>query len=78
MSSSKNIFRLRDFAERVYLSEAQNTIYPPPSYLLHTVCVYTVYLFTREGGEWGGERVEPERRGEGQKFTKLGRKYQHD
>jgi hypothetical protein len=29
-----------------------------------------------EEGE--GERDEPERRVEGQQFTKLGRKYQHD
>jgi hypothetical protein len=28
--------------------------------------------------EWDGERVEGERRLEGQQFTKLGRKYQHD
>jgi hypothetical protein len=26
----------------------------------------------------GGGRVEPERRLDGQQFTKLGRKYQHD
>ena len=33
--------------------------------------------FTQEGGE-GGERVEPERRLEGQQFIKLGRKYHRD
>jgi hypothetical protein len=42
----------------------------------HTVCVYKVYLFTQETGG-GGERVEQERRLEGQQFTKLGRKYQY-
>jgi hypothetical protein len=43
---------------------------PPPTVL---------YLFTqgRREGERGG-RLEPERRGEGQQFTKLGRKYRHD
>ncbi len=52
--------------------QAHNPI--PPPLLLDTVYVYTVYLFTQEGG--GG--VEPERRLEGQQFTNLGRKYQHD
>jgi hypothetical protein len=42
------------------LSEAQNHIHPPPP---HTHCL-RVY-----------SRLEPERRLEGQQFTKLGRKY---
>jgi hypothetical protein len=67
MSSSKQTDLLRDFAAGVYLSEAQNPI-PPP---LHTVYVYTVYLFTQERG---GGRIEPERRSDGQQFTKL---YRH-
>jgi hypothetical protein len=46
------------------------TPHPPPS---HTLSVYTV-LF--DSGM--GERIEPERRLEGQQFTKLGLKYQHD
>jgi hypothetical protein len=57
----------RDFAAGVYLSEAQNLISPP--YALDT-CIHK--------GKGGGVRVEPERRREGQQFTKLGRKYQHD
>jgi hypothetical protein len=60
-----------DFAAGVYLSVAQNP-YPP----LNTVYVYTVYLFPQGRGKGGG-RVEPERRGEGQQLTKLGRKQQH-
>ncbi len=44
--------------------------YPP----LHNVYVYTVYIFT----QGGGERVEPDRRGEGQQFTKLGRNNKND
>jgi hypothetical protein len=47
-----------------------------PRTLLHCIRVYTVYLFTQ--GRWGRGRVEPESRLEGQQFTKLGRKYQHD
>jgi hypothetical protein len=42
---------------------------------LHTVYMYTVNLFTQGRG---GGRVEPERRLEGQQFTKVGQKYQHD
>ena len=39
----------------------------------HTVCIYCTLTQGRGGG-----RVEPQRRLEGQQFTKLGRKYQHD
>jgi hypothetical protein len=57
MSSSKKINLSSDFAAGVYLSEAHNPVPPPP---LHTVFVYTVYLFL-QGREKGG-RVEPETR----------------
>jgi hypothetical protein len=61
MSSSENFFLLTYFAAGVYLSEAQNPVILPPP--LHTVYVYTVYLFTQvRGGEGGGGKVEPERR----------------
>ncbi len=66
MSSPNKIDLLRDFAEGVYLSETQNTIpFPPPPNALYTCIQYT--YSPREGGE--GERVEPERRGEGQQVT---------
>ncbi len=73
MSSSQKIYLYRDFVAGVDMSKAQNPIHPPRS-----VYVYVVYLFTqRRGGRRG--RVDPERRLEGQQFTKLGRKYQqHD
>ncbi len=71
MSSSKKVYLERDFAAGAYLSEAQNPIPPPP---FHIVYLFTVYLFTQRRG--GGEKLK--RRLEGQQFTKLGRKYQHD
>jgi hypothetical protein len=49
MSSSKTMDLERDFAAGVCLSEAQNFI--PPSFLSHTVYVYTVYLYTQGRGE---------------------------
>jgi hypothetical protein len=58
MSSPNKIYLYRGFAAGVYLSEAQKPITP-----LHTVYVYTVYLFTqshKEGGQEG--RAETERR----------------
>ena len=60
----KRLFKERDFAADVYLSEAQNPIPPPP----YTLYVYTILTH-------GGGGVEPER---GQQVTKLGWKHQHD
>jgi hypothetical protein len=48
------------------------TSYPPPPYTLSTYSRYTIH--TIHAGKGG---VEPERMGEGQQFTNLGRKYQH-
>ncbi len=69
MSSSKEIDLQMDFAAGVYLSETQSPI--PP--LTHSMCIQYTYSHCE-----GGWRVEPERRLEGQQFTKLGGKYQHD
>ncbi len=69
MSWSKKIDLKRDFAAGVYLYEEKPLI--PP--FTHCIRVYSI-LTHREGR---GEN-EPERRGEGQQFTKPGRKYQHD
>ncbi len=46
----------KDFAAGVYLSEAQNSIPPPP---LHIVYANALYLFTQEGrgGELNREKV---------------------
>jgi hypothetical protein len=60
MSSSKKI----DFAAVVYLSEARNPIPPPP---LHTTWIRVYIIFINTGK---GRRVEPERKLEGQQFTK--------
>jgi hypothetical protein len=46
---------------------------PPPLPDKH--CLYILYFDFGKGGSGGGY---PKRRLEGQKFTKLGRKYQHD
>ncbi len=49
MSSSKKIYLERDFAARVYLFEVPSPpMTPYPS--IHIIYVYTVYLFTQEGG----------------------------
>jgi hypothetical protein len=71
MSSSKKIYLCRDFAAGVYLSETQNPI--PPS-LTHCIRVYSVsvlYTYSHREGRGG---VQPDRRLEGQQFTKLDRK----
>jgi hypothetical protein len=52
-------------AAGVYLSEAHNPIPLPPPY----TCIQ--YTYSHRKGEEG--RIEPERRVEGQQFTKLGR-----
>jgi hypothetical protein len=70
MSSYKKIDLKSDFAAGVYRSEAP---YPPPPPLTHGTRVYCILIQTGKGG-----RDKPERRLEGQQFTKLGRKYQHD
>jgi hypothetical protein len=69
MSSSKENDLLREFAAGVYLSEAQN---PIPPLLTHCIRVCSFKKGRREGGELNKRRLE------GQQFTKLGRKYQHD
>jgi hypothetical protein len=66
-----------DFAAVVYLSEAPSPTVTPchtPAYTLY-IHVYSILIHTGKGE---GRRVEPESRLEGQQFTKLGRKYQHD
>jgi hypothetical protein len=68
MPSSKKIYMKRDFAAGVYL--LRHTL----PYTLYTCIKYT-YLHRKEGMRG---RVEPVRRLEGQQFTKLDRKYQHD
>jgi hypothetical protein len=66
----KRLFKERDFAADVYLSEAQNPIPPPPP--KHYTCIQNLKTVTPGGGGGG---VEPER---GQQVTKLGWKHQHD
>jgi hypothetical protein len=73
MSSSKKFTCKRTFRQVfTCLRPGQNPIPPPPPPFTLYTCIQYTYSH-REGG-----RVEPERRGEGQQFTKLGGKYQHD
>ncbi len=73
MSSSKKLTCKGTVPHVFICMRAQNPIPPPP--LTHCKRVYIIlYLFTKGGGG----RVEPERRLEGQQFSKLSRKYQHD
>ncbi len=65
MSSSNKIYLYRDFTASVYWGPLPS--YDPIPLPLHTVYVYTVYLFTQGRGE-GGVGSEPERRSEGQQF----------
>jgi hypothetical protein len=41
----------RDFADGVYLSEAQSPIFPPPPPHIHRIRVYSVFIHT---GKWKG------------------------
>ncbi len=77
MSSPKTIYLKRDYAAYVYLSEAPfppMTPYPPPPHFTHCIRVYCILIHTGRRGGVGG-RVEPERRLEEQRLTKLGRQY---
>jgi hypothetical protein len=78
MSSSKKIKKLTcKWTLRQCSSVGGPEPYPPPPPHTHCIRVYCIfYLFTQGSG--GRGRVEPERRLDGQQFTKLGRKYQHD
>ncbi len=64
MSSSKNVELWRDLAGGVYQPETHNPV-PTPAYTLFTCIQYT---YSHRGG---GGRVAPQRRWEGQQFTKL-------
>ncbi len=57
---------------KVFICQRPRTPTPP----LHTV--YACISILIHIGKGDGGRIEPERRSEGQQFTKLGRKYQHD
>jgi hypothetical protein len=56
---------------RIWFSTGLNIPHPLPA-------LQCLFLLNFDTGKWKGGRVEPERRLEGQQFTKLGRKYLHD
>ncbi len=58
---------------QVFICLRPGTPYPTP--LAHCIRVFSILIYTGKGDRG---RVESERRGEGQQFTKLGRKYQQD
>jgi hypothetical protein len=70
MSSSKNL-PVKGLCVRCL------SIWGHITYTLYTVRVFSILIHTRKW-ERGGGRVEPDRRLEGQQFTKLGLKYQHE
>ncbi len=73
MSSSKKKLTCKGTLWQVFICLKARTPYPSPPYTMYR-CIQNTYSH-REGGGIGG-RVEPERRLEGQQFTKLARKYQ--
>jgi hypothetical protein len=60
---------------QVFICLRSRTPYPRPHTLY--VYVYSIRSILFHTGKGGGGRVEPERRSEGQQYTKLGRKCQH-
>jgi hypothetical protein len=66
----------RDFTAGVLSVWGPLPSYDPILPPLHTVYVYTVYLFTQGGGGRGGELTREKVRGA--IVQKDGRKYQHD
>ncbi len=71
-SESDQIKSVKTPAEKIYGLHRLDI----PNSLPATNCLHILYFDTGKGG--GGWRVEPEIRLEGQQFTKLSRKYQHD
>jgi hypothetical protein len=72
MSSSKTL-SCKGTLRQVFIFLRPRTTYP--HYKLYT-CIQYIIIHTGKGV--GGGRVEPQRRLEGQQFTKLGRKYKHE
>jgi hypothetical protein len=75
MSSSKKLTCKGTFWQ-VFICLRPCMPYTPPP-LTHCKSVYSTYTYSDRKGRGGG-RVEPEKRLEGQQFTKLGREHQHD
>jgi hypothetical protein len=73
----QNVIILKNLPETGLCGRCLSLWGPEPRTSPLICCIrVSVYLFTQ--GKGGGGRLEPKRRGEGQQFTKLGRKYQHD
>ncbi len=62
---------------QVFIRQRPRTSPPCTLPLTHCISVYNILIHMEKRG-MRGELNQPERRGVGQHFTKLGRKYQHD
>jgi hypothetical protein len=72
------IFSGKGTLRNVFICLRLRTLYTLPHLTSYTLYACIQYTYSPENGGRGGESWTRENRREGQKFTKLDRKYQHD